>query len=101
MLLTMEKEMNRESASKLNIFESVPFQELLTEISTALESIDKKYNPNRNDSLLTFNEACNFLNIKPNGLRKMVYDDKIPVKRIGKRLRFKRSEIEEHFSLVK
>jgi len=45
--------------------------------------------------LMDFNETCSYLKLKPGMLRKLIFENKIPVKRINRNIRFQKEEIRE------
>jgi excisionase family DNA binding protein len=57
------------------------------------EVIIKKEESEQTKDLLTFKETCDFLGIHPSTLNKWKAENKIPFKRLGKRIYFQRKEI--------
>lgn len=63
-----------------------------TELAQAIVKIEE--NHKQEIELLDFKGACCFLNLKESMLRKLVFLKKVPHFKIGKNLRFKKSDLE-------
>lgn len=57
------------------------------------EVVSKKEESEHAKDLLNFKETCNYLGIHPSTLNKWKAENKIPYKRLGKRVFFERKEI--------
>ncbi len=57
------------------------------------EAVIKKEESEQTKDLLNFKETCEFLGIHPSTLNKWKAENKIPYKRLGKRIFFQRREI--------
>ena len=57
------------------------------------EVVIKKEESEHKNDLLNFKETCEYLGIHPSTLNKWKAENKIPYKRLGKRIFFKRSAI--------
>lgn len=53
---------------------------------------------NQNDNYIGVDEAAEYLGVKPITVRNWVKKEKIPAHRVGKLLKFKRSELDEWVS---
>ena len=58
------------------------------------EEIKKKDNESQQKEILNFKETCEFLGIHPSTLNKWKAQNKIPYKRLGKRIFFERKGIQ-------
>ncbi|MBK8946331.1 MAG: helix-turn-helix domain-containing protein [Ignavibacteriae bacterium] len=59
-----------------------------------LEVIKKKDDEDQQKEILNFKETCEFLGIHPSTLNKWKAQNKIPYKRLGKRIFFERKRIQ-------
>ncbi|MBK8945383.1 MAG: helix-turn-helix domain-containing protein [Ignavibacteriae bacterium] len=77
-----------------NKFVLIEIDQLYAIIKQAiLEVIKKKDNEDQQKEILNFKETCEFLGIHPSTLNKWKAQNKIPYKRLGKRIFFCRKEI--------
>ena len=77
--------------SKLVVVET---DQLYLIIKQAIKEVlsEKEENKNSKD-LMNFNETCDFLGIHPSTLNKWKAENKIPYKRLGKRIFFSRKDV--------
>lgn len=67
-----------------------------TELKELIKSSMKEVLETKNDKeLLSFKETCEFLGCSPSALNNWKSQNKIPYKRLGKRIFFNRSEVVE------
>jgi len=57
------------------------------------DAIHEELSQKKEKELLNFKEACEFLGISPSALNKWKSENKIPFKRLGKRIFFNRQDI--------
>jgi excisionase family DNA binding protein len=74
------------------IFLSLSRQELMDLIKAAIK---EELNQKKEKELLSFKEMCKFLGCSVSGLNKWKSENKIPYKKLGKRVFFSRSEVVE------
>lgn len=84
------------------LFSQIALDELLVAISTVLEQKLKcLHSPANEDELLTRKETANLLGISLNTLHTYTLEGKIPGYRIGTRIRYKRSVLENSLATIK
>ncbi len=72
----------------------VDTDQLIELIKSAINEVLEKKDQNKNlKDLLNFKETCNFLGIHPSTLNKWKAENKIPFKRLGKRIFFTKEDI--------
>jgi excisionase family DNA binding protein len=78
-------------ASKLVVVET---DQLYLIIKQAVKEVLLEKEENKNyKELMNFNETCDFLGIHPSTLNKWKAENKIPYKRLGKRIFFSRKDV--------
>ena len=67
---------------------------LIELIKSAVQEVLQKKNENLDQKqIMSFHETCEFLGIHPSTLNKWKAEDKIPFKRLGKRIFFNKEDI--------
>lgn len=59
------------------------------------EVIKEEFSRKAENEFLSFKETCHFLGVSPSFLNKMKSENRIPFKKMGKRIFFHRTEIKE------
>ena len=75
----------------------IEIDHLYSIVKQAVNEVIKMEKSEQSKELLNFKETCDFLGIHPSTLNKWKSQNKIPFKRLGKRVFFKRQEILESF----
>jgi len=75
----------------------IEIDHLYSILKQAVNEVIKEEKSRQQKELLNFKETCDFLGIHPSTLNKWKSQNKIPFKRLGKRVFFKRQEILESF----
>ena len=73
----------------------IEIDHLYSIVKQAINEVIKMEKSEQPKELLNFKETCDFLGIHPSTLNKWKSQNKIPYKRLGKRVFFKRQEILE------
>jgi len=72
-------------------------EQIYQEIAIILNAIESSLNNKvqNKGNLLKFEETCTYLSMPPGQLRKLVFEKRVPVTRLGKSLRFSRTDLDE------